>query len=318
MGCRDPVPFLDRDIVVDSSSPHSGGRIDRCVQELVSGSRSFVTGLFDHDCVKLNGQMEPDGGRTLAAGDHVTVRYEASRNYSPRRRPREKHEGFSIVHEDRDLIVVDKSAELLTVPTSKREPYTLIYRVNEHVRHQDRRCGAFIVHRLDLGVSGLLVFGKTKEMADRLQKQFRDRKPERQYQAIVSGRMAASEGEFRSHLTTGNSLTRFSTEDEEDGELAITHYQVIQRMAQATHVGVQLETGRRNQIRVHFSEAGHAVLGDTRYRPDLWKKIDWPYRRLALHALSLGFQHPMNKQPMKFASPLPRPMTDFLKRYRVT
>ncbi len=308
------MPFLTREEIVDAASRHVGGRIDRYVQELIECSRSFVTGLFDHDCISWNGQPEPDGGRLLQAGDRVALRYEAGRRYSPRRRPREKHEGFSIVHEDRELIVVDKSADLLTVPTLNKEPYTLVYRVNEHLRHQDKRWSAFVIHRLDVGVSGLLVFGKTQQIAEKLQSQFRERKPERQYQAIVSGRVHLTEGEFRSHLTTGKSLTRFSTEDPEDGELAITHYQVLQKMMTATHVAVQLETGRRNQIRVHFSEAGHAVLGDTRYRPDLWKKVDWSHRRLALHACSLGFQHPSTEEPLKFTSPLPREMVEFLRR----
>jgi 23S rRNA pseudouridine1911/1915/1917 synthase len=310
------VPFLNQELLVDEQSPHLGGRIDRCVQELVGCSRSFVTGLFDHDCVTLNGEMEPDGGRFLNAGDRIILRYEANRRYSPRRRPREKHQGFSILHEDRHLIVVEKSADLLTVPTERREPYTLIYRVNEHVRHQDRRSAAVVVHRLDLGVSGLLVFAKSQDVAKTLQQQFRDRKPERQYDAIVSGIVKEDAGEFRSHLITAKSLTRYSTEDPDDGELAITHYQVASRMAGTTHVVVRLETGRRNQIRVHFSEAGHSVLGDQRYRPDLWAKIDWPFRRLALHAGTLGFQHPVTEQPLQFHSPLPREMTKFLSKYR--
>lgn len=314
------VPFLIRETTLNADSPYVAGRADRCVQELAGGSRSHVTGLFDHDCVTLNGSTEIDPGRTLAVGDYLSVRFEANRRYSPKRRPeRQKHRGFSIVHEDRDIIVVDKSADLLTVPTDGREPHTLVYRVNEHVRHEGHGRGAFVVHRLDRGVSGLLVFGKTREMADTVQQQFSQRKPERQYDAMVVGHVVQQEGEFRTYLATGKNLTRFSTVEEDDGELAITLYQVVKnypRTSQSppvTHVAVRLETGRRNQIRVHFAEAGHTVLGDARYRPHLWKEIPWPHKRLALHASTLAFVHPTSGEMLRFSSPLPAEFTNFVR-----
>jgi len=307
------VPFLIREAVVAESSPLLAGRIDRCVQELSGGSRSFVTGLFDHDCVQVNGQPAPDPGYRLEAGDHVVIRYEADRRYSPKRRPRQEHNGFSIVYEDRELIVVDKSAALLTVPTLEKEPYTLIYRVNEHVRHEGRGRGAFIVHRLDRGVSGLLVFGKTQELAEQLQKQFAEHKPDRLYHALVADCLKSSEGEFRGYLATGRTLTRYSTSGPQSGELAVTRYRVIQSMPDTTHVEVRLETGRRNQIRVQFAEAGHPVLGETRYSPELARRRDWPHRRLALHAATLAIENPATHQILRFTSPLPVEMTKFVQ-----
>ncbi len=309
-----PVPFSTREILIDLSTALINGRIDRCVQQLAGGSRSHVTGLFDHDCVSLNGQVEKNPGRTLNVGDQVQVRYEDNRRYSPRRRPEKQlHRGFSIVFEDRHVVVVEKSADLLTVPTDGREPHTLLYRVNEHVKHEGRGRGAFVVHRLDRGVSGLLMFGKTKEDARLMQNQFRQRKPERQYDALVAGIVAQDSGEFRSYLATGKNLTRYSTDDEEDGQLAVTHYQVAERLPDTTHVTVQLETGRRNQIRVHFAEAQHPVLGDNRYRSDLWKEIPWAHKRFALHASTLGFTHPVTGEPMRFSSTLPAEITNFMR-----
>ena len=309
-----PVPFLNRELVIEPSSALINGRIDRCVQELAGGSRSHVTGLFDYDCVSLNGQVETNPGRSLSIGDQVRVRYEENRRYSPRRRPQQQqHRGFSIVFEDRHVVVVEKSADLLTVPTDGREPHTLLYRVNEHVKHEGRGRGAFVVHRLDRGVSGLLMFGKTKEDARLMQNQFRQRKPERQYDALVAGNVSQDSGEFRSFLATGKNLTRYSTDDEDDGQLAVTHYQVAERLPDTTHVTVQLETGRRNQIRVHFAEAQHPVLGDNRYRTDLWENIPWAHKRFALHASTLGFAHPITGEPMRFSSPLPAEITNFMK-----
>lgn len=307
------MPFLTRELVIDSTSSHLNGRIDRCVQELAGGSRSHATGLFDHDCVTLNGALEINPGKILCVDDQVQVTFEENRRYAPRRRPeQQRHRGFSIVFEDRHLIVVDKSADLLTVPTDGREPHTLLYRVNEHVRREGRGRGACVVHRLDRGVSGLLVFGKTKDDARLLQEQFRQRKPERQYDALVAGVLSQDSGEFRSFLATGKNLTRYSTDDEDEGQLAVTHYQVAERLPALTHVTVQLETGRRNQIRVHFAEAQHPVLGDHRYRPDLWSEIPWSHKRFALHASTLGFHHPISGESLQYTSPLPAEMTNFM------
>lgn len=314
------VPFLQREIVLDDESSFVGVRIDRCVQQLAGGSRSHVTGLFDHDCVSVNGQMEINPGRILSAGDHVFVRFEQNRRYSPRRRPeQQKHRGFSIVHEDADLIVVDKSAELLTVPTDGREPSTLIYRVSEHVRRTSRERSAILVHRLDRGVSGLLVFAKRPHAANDLQSQFAEHKPDRVYLALVAGIVRLETGTFRSYLTTGKNLTRYSTSDPDAGELAVTHYRVLDQSVgtdpsvQISLVEVRLETGRRNQIRVHFAEAGHSVIGDARYRPDQWKNISWPHKRLALHAATLAFLHPATGQLLSFHSPLPVEMGRLMK-----
>ncbi len=309
------MPFITRQAVVDSASPHVGGRIDRLVQELVGGTRSHVTGLFDHDCVTFNGQPTHETGWRLAAGDRVEVRFEANRRYAPRAKPR-PHRGFVVIHEDRELLVVDKAAELLTVPTDRGERYTLAERVGEYVRRSGGGRGVYPVHRLDRGVSGLLVFGKSPGIERLLRDQFAARKPERRYAAIVAGHLAAATGEFRSYLATDKALNRFSTEDREIGQLAVTHYRVLESLADTTLVEVWLETGRRNQIRVHFAEAGHPVLGDPRYEAAAARHRAWPHERIALHAQTLGLEHPVTGQRMLFESRLPAEMVTFINQSR--
>jgi len=309
------MPFLLRQAVVDASSPHVGGRIDRLVQELAGGTRSHVAGLFDYDCVTLNGRPMHETGWRLAAGDRVEVRFEARRRYSPRPKAR-PHRGFVIVYEDRDLLVVDKAPELLTVPTERGERYTLAERVGEYVRRSGGGRGVFPVHRLDRGVSGLLAFGKAQDVEKRLRDQFAARKPERKYVAIVAGHPAAAAGEFRSYLATDKSLNRYSTDDREIGQLAVTHYRVLERWADTTLVEVWLETGRRNQIRVHFAEAGHPVLGDPRYQAPAARHRQWPYQRIALHAQTLGFEHPVTGESLRFDSRLPAEMVQFINQSR--
>jgi len=181
------------------------------------------------------------------------------------------------------------------------------------VRHVAKGRGAFAVHRLDRGVSGLLVFGKTQDIVRQLKDQFAASKPEREYIAVVAARLKQKHGTFESLLATDKDLNRFSTEDESIGQLAITHYRVVADLDGATLVQVRLETGRRNQIRVHFAEAGHPVLGDPRYQPELAQHPHWQHNRMALHARLLGFEHPVSGQALKFECPLPTEMEQFVR-----
>jgi 23S rRNA pseudouridine1911/1915/1917 synthase len=309
------MPLATKSATLSAGSPLLGQRIDHLVQELVALSRSQVTGLFDHGCVRVGGAICTQPAQRLAAGDRIEVKYDPSQRYHPKAKPR-RNLGFEIVFEDKYLIVVNKPAELLTVPTVREETNTLQHKVAEYVKHVSKGRGAFTVHRLDRGVSGLLVLGKTQEIVRQLKDQFAASKPEREYIAIVAGRMENAGGTFESLLATDKDLNRFSTEDDQVGQLAITHYRVVSVLHDATLVQVRLETGRRNQIRVHFAEAGHPVFGDPRYRPENAAHRHWPHRRLALHARLLGFEHPATNQPLRFEAALPEEMERFLKRIK--
>jgi len=130
--------------------------------------------------------------------------------------------------------------------------------------------------------------------------------------SIRSGMPDRIEGTFRSRLITEKNLSRRSTKKPGEGELAITHYRVSRVLDGASLVMVQLETGRRNQIRVQFAEAGHPVLGDPRYRPDEARHKRWPHKRLALHAAMLAFAHPVTGEELRFESALPMEFEEFL------
>ncbi len=215
---------------------------------------------------------------------------------------------FAIAYEDEHLIVVDKSAAALTVAVDNGEPTALADRITAYLRHSSRQREALVVHRLDRGVSGLLVFAKTQRALIALQQQFKEHKPERLYIALVAGAVAPDAGTIRSRLVTAANLDQYSTRDPDEGQLAITHYMVLKALPDATAVEVRLETGRRNQIRVHFADRGHPVLGDTRYGRASAPHRLWPHRRLALHAATLGFTHPATSEPLRFTSPLPHAM----------
>ncbi len=299
------MPLTKKSVLVDQDSRHLGRRMDRVVQSLTDMlPRAQVLGLFDHGCVLLNGATCAFPGQQASVGDQVEVRYDAKQIYHPRKQPR-NNLGFEIVFEDRHLIVVNKPPELLTVPTIRGETNTLVAKVSEYVRHVSGGKQVFTAHRLDRGVSGLLVMGKSLEISQQIRDQFALHKPEREYTALVAGSVKKDKGTFNTLLATDKDLTRFSTDNEEIGQRAITHYEVVQRLKGFTQVKVRLETGRRNQIRVHFAEAGHPVIGDPRYEPKLAAHRRWPYKRLALHARRLAFEHPITGHEMRFESPLP-------------
>lgn len=243
--------------------------------------------------------------------------------------PRKKRKGFTspafdLVYEDNFLLVVNKQAGFLSVPTGDRrrdrkDQRTLVSELRRYLAIKSGRdAGVTPIHRLDRDTSGLLVVAKSPRLAERIKEQFKARKPKREYIAIVRGALAESEGTFRSYLATDEDLNQYSTEDEDEGKLAVTHFRRVAVLNDATQILVTLETGRRNQIRVHFSEVGHPVLGDVRYRPELAAHPLWRAPRLALHAAVLGFVHPMLRKPFRFEAPMPREIAEFLDKAAIS
>jgi 23S rRNA pseudouridine1911/1915/1917 synthase len=287
------------------------GRVDSIVKLLTNLSHSKLRGLFDHGCVTVNGQPCGDTSLRVGPGDQVEVRYDPEQGF-PKAARKWSDRSFSIVYEDQHIIVVNKSAHVLTVATDRNERNTLVSRVSHYLQQTSRQRQALVAHRLDLGVSGLLVLAKSPTVLTKLRDQFHQRKPERLYIAIVANIVQPPTGTFRSYLQTADNLDRYSTQEEGEGQLAITHYRVQKELADTTVVEVRLETGRRNQIRVHFAEAGHPVLGDPRYRRQEALHKRWAQNRIALHALSLGLEHPVTGKRMQFQSELPDCMQRFI------
>jgi 23S rRNA pseudouridine1911/1915/1917 synthase len=245
-------------------------------------------------------------------GDRVEVHFDPNNKYTRVKKPRRTH-GFEVLFEDEHVVVVNKPAQCLTVPTSNRETNTLIGRVASYLAKGRRRTAIRAVQRLDRGVSGVLVFAKSELAYVGLRRQFECHQPEREYLAIVAGRLTTAEGTFRGLMMTDKSLRRRTSRRSKTGELAITHYRRERIIGNTTLVRVRLETGRRNQIRVHFADAGHPVLGDRRYQPARAKHPRWRSNRLALHALSLEFHHPQTREQLRFEAPVPDAFKRFLK-----
>jgi len=284
------VAILSHTLRITDDTPLELRKADRAAQSLADTSRSETRALFEQGCVLVNGEPCDQPFRRLSPGDVVEVRRD------PAHRPRSRGKarapaGFSILHEDEHLVVVVKPADWLTVPTPRGETDTL---------------------GLDRGVSGVLVLARTAAARDGLRAQLERPEPRREYVALVAGQLEADEGAFESRLATGRNLTRYSTRS--GGEEAVTRWKVERRLSGATLVRVRLETGRRNQIRVHFAEAGHPVLGDPRYAPERARHRAWTARRLALHAATLAFVHPLTGRRLRFEAPLPAEVAAFLRQ----
>ena len=204
-----------------------------------------------------------------------------------------------LVHEDDDVLVVDKPSGLLTIATESERERTAYRILRDWVAGRgDRRSRLFIVHRLDRETSGLIVFAKSARAKQHLQAQFAERTAERVYVALAEGVMRQAEGSLVSRLIEDRAL-RVRVAERGGGREAITRFRVLERRRAATLLELQLVTGRRAQIRAQLAAAGHPIAGDAQYgaRTD-------PMRRLALHATRLAFVHPRAGR-VSFESPPP-------------
>lgn len=226
------------------------------------------------------------------------------------KKPPKKHmpKGITVLYEDRDIIVVDKVHGLLTVGNEKERENTVYYRLNNYVRkgNQKSRNRVFVVHRLDRDTSGILVFAKSEKAKRFLQEEWSNFK--KHYLTVVHGNFEEKEGEISTYLKENKVHKVYSVKDPSKGKEAKTGYCVLEENRRYSLVEVDLITGRKNQIRVHFSEAGHPVVGDKKYG-----EIQKGFKRLALHSSSLSIKHPFTKEEMTFKAKTPSYFKELMK-----
>ena len=224
--------------------------------------------------------------------------------------PKKRHQprGLEILYEDKDIIVVDKPAGLVTIGTANNKTNTAYYKLTDYVRKGNwkSRNRIFIVHRLDQSTSGVLVFAKNEEAKFRLQSQWKD--TEKKYVAVVYGQLAKKEDVISSYLAENKVFIVYSTTDATKGKLAHTAYKVLKDSRQFSLLEINLLTGRKNQIRVHMADKGHPVVGDGKYG-----KSKDGFRRLALHAKSISFNHPTTGRRMTFDAKVPNYFSELVE-----
>jgi 23S rRNA pseudouridine1911/1915/1917 synthase len=238
--------------------------------------------------VRVDGRVVRRGDVTIGAGPRVELGRPATAVPAPLR----------LVHEDGDVVVVDKPAGLLSIATDRERARTAYHLLREwSERRGEGRI--FVVHRLDRDTSGLLVFARSPAVKGALQAQFEARAAERSYVALVEGVVRAPEGELAGRLVEDAALRVRLSRPGRGGKLAISRYRVVERYREATLLEVRLVTGRRGQIRAQLAALGHPIVGDRRYGSERD-----PLRRLCLHAARLGLVHPAGRRVL-FESPAP-------------
>jgi RluA family pseudouridine synthase len=209
-------------------------------------------------------------------------------------------EGVCLLFEDRDLLVADKPAGLLSMATETEKRRTLYAVVFDYLKRQRPPRRPFVVHRLDRDASGPVVFAKSEAVQRGLQDQFKDHSAGRVYRAVTEGRIDREAFTLSTYIAEFGINRCGSVANPAAGQKAVTHVRVLERAADRTLVEVRLETGRKHQIRVHLAEQGHPILGDPVYG-----RRRSPDRRLALHGVSLSFAHPVTGKPITVESPAP-------------
>ena len=271
-------------------------------------SRNNVKSLLVRKQVLVNGKVVTQYNYILAKDDEVKLARKpvkdgviatqppkngAKKPIAPRPRL-----SLKILHEDEDFLVVEKPAGLLSVESDKEHECAYSYAV-DYLEKQGKTARPFILHRIDKETSGVLIFAKNVKIHSMLKMHWNEQVQKREYFAIVEGVPENRSGTIISYLKENANNLVYSTNDP-SGQKAVTHYETVKENGEYALLKVQIDTGRKNQIRVHMKSIGHAVVGDDKY---LSEKN--PLGRLGLHASKLEFIHPVSKELLTFTSPLP-------------
>lgn len=289
----------------------AGRTVQSVVHDRLGISHAEAKGLIAAGRVRRNGRAAGAPDERVSPGDGVEVAAEPGRRYAGAARRTRAGDGFRVLHEDDDLVVVEKEAGLLTVPAAGRTGESLLERLTATYRKRGhKRPLLWVVHRIDRFTSGLVVFARSHPAYMELKRQFKERRPERVYLAVAEGRVPEESGRLEHSLAENpKSLKVHVADDPRAGRRASLRYRVRERFASATLLEVELETGRRNQIRVQLAAVGHPLLGDVAYgRPSPLLP------RVALHAHRLAFDAPRGRKRLRFESPLPPDMKHLLAR----
>lgn len=264
------------------------------IDKLPGKSRNNIKSLLAGKQVFVDGKPVKQFNHELNPGQQVDIRWS-------RVAPEKKYRGISIIYEDEDVVVVDKHAGLLSIPTDHEKSKTALQMVRSYLQSKGQDDQIFVVQRLDRDVSGLMVFARNEKVQHVLQSRWQGIISEMIYLAVVEGTPEKLEGTVISYLKESKSLLVYSSPDPKEGAKAITHYQVIKSGKVYAILKIKLETSRKNQLRVHMKDLGHPVVGDKKYGA-----TTSPIGRLGLHAWGLAFKHPVNNEPLRFETPMPR------------
>ena len=269
---------------------------------VVPQSRNKVKATLQGRGVKVDGKTVSQFDFLLQPGMKVAV------SKTKRNQMTFKSRFVRIVYEDRWLIVIEKQPGILSM-AGGHSSLNVKSVLDDYFHKSRQKCTAHVVHRLDRDTSGLMVYAKDIETEQVLEHNWHEIVYDRRYVAVVSGEMEQDEGTVRNWLKDSKAYVTYSSPTDNGGKLAITHWHVLDRTTDHSLVEFRLETGRKNQIRVHSADMGHPVCGDPKYGNG-----DDPIHRLCLHAWLLCFTHPVTGEPMEFETPVPTAFRQLFKK----
>lgn len=293
---RAPVFKEDRILSFTNKGPEPERLLEFLGKVAPERSRTDLKSWLRHGQIMINGTITKAFDALIAPGEEVLVN--TSRPFITLR-----HQRLQLVYEDDDIIVVNKGYGLLSVgiPNPAKKKIESAYDIlRDYVKRKDPRNKIFVVHRLDRDTTGLMMFAKTEQAQETLRHNWNNFILERLYVAILEGIVEENSGVIKSRLTENSQYKVYSTENEDEGKLAVTRFRVLKRGRGLSMVEFNLDTGRKNQIRVHASELGHPISGDKKYGASKSR-----LGRLCLHAKTLRFAHPVTRKGLIFEAPLP-------------
>ena len=270
------------------------------MENVKGSSRNKIKQTLQGRGIKVNGKTVTQFDYALKTGMKVAVS-------KSKKNDTFKSRYVKIVYEDRYLVVVEKNIGILSMAAGHSS--LNVKTVLDDYFHQTRqKCQAHVVHRLDRDTSGLMIYAKDKQTEMALEQDWHGTVYDRRYVAVVSGEMEEDEGTVANWLKDNKAYITYSSPTDNGGKYAVTHFHTLDRTTEHSLVEFRLETGRKNQIRVHTADMGHPVCGDIKYGNG-----DDPCHRLCLHAYLLCFYHPVTHEPMEFETPIP---TEFRKLFK--
>ena len=263
-------------------------------------SRNNIKSLLSRKLVTIDGKPTSQFDTPLAPGQVVTILSVPA--------PRQDALPFPLLYEDEHIIVVNKPAKLLSVANEKEKNRTAYHMVTDYVKNQHIDNRIFVIHRLDRDTSGVLMFAKDAQTKELFQSRWNEIVTRRGYQAVVEGIPRRASDTIKSHLVETKTHLIFSGDPGRNAQEAITNYKMVKAGNGYALLDISIDTGRKNQIRVHMSEMGNPIAGDKQYGAGTN-----PIGRLCLHANELSFIHPITGKPTTFIAKTPR---DFNRVFR--
>lgn len=279
---------------------HNAELLPWLLETLKKESRSKIKATLQGRGIKVNGKQVTQYNYPLKPGMKVAVS-------KSKKNDTFKSRYLKIVYEDRHLVVVEKNVGILSMAAGHASLNVKTV-LDDYFRRTRQRCTAHVVHRLDRDTSGLMIYAKDIEVEQLFERDWHHIVYDRRYVAVVSGEMEEDGGTVANWLKDNKAYVTYSSPVDNGGKYAITHFHTLKRTVEHSLVEFRLETGRKNQIRVHCADMGHPVCGDMKYGNG-----DNPLNRLCLHAYVLCFYHPITHRRMEFETPIPTPFLHLLK-----